>query len=139
MTSVEGKGRISLEEWDSDMRPGIDVRGFLLGSEGIPERQTALTCHEFVVPLEEKQERDRDPCGLFTLPLIAFPQRAETQYTGDNSRFAGQQWNAEGRPHRHTPIAEWPPGPLWIGSHVVEKGLPFGNCLRRDAAQRPDH
>ena len=120
------------------MRPGIDVSGLLLGTEGVPKCEATLTGHEFVVPLEEEQERDRYAGGLFTLLVIAFPQRAKTEHAGDNARLAGQQRNAESRAHRHAPIAEWAIGPLRIGGQIVEERLPFGNCLRGDPAHGPD-
>ena len=66
MALVERKSSVSLEQWDTDVGSGIDVHGLFLGTEGIPEGQTALTGHELVVPLEEKQEGDRYPGRLFT-------------------------------------------------------------------------
>ncbi len=66
VTLVKRKGSISFEQWDSHMWSWIDVHGLFFGGEGIPERKTPLTCHEFVVPLEEEQDWDHDAGRLVT-------------------------------------------------------------------------
>jgi len=66
VTLVERKSGISLEYWDSHMWSGIDVHGLFFGTEGTPKCETTLTRHEFVVPLEEKQERDLNMGRLST-------------------------------------------------------------------------